>query len=73
MNGNTNNWTSWLFTKVIISLAKSRAKSGLKKQESPLSAMPASNIFWLPRSLRIMFVVNMSTSVPSWNDCEAAV
>ena len=28
-------------------------------------------MFWLAKSLRIIFVVNMSTSVPSWKLCDA--
>ena len=56
----------------MISFAKSLAKSALRKQDKPLRAMPASYMFWLPKSLRIMFVVSISTSVPSWKLCDAA-
>jgi len=37
-------------TSVIISLARSRAKSGDTKHASPLSATPASYMFWLLKS-----------------------
>jgi len=49
-----------ILTRVIISLARSLARSGLMKHDNPDKARPASYWFWLFRSLRIMLVVSIN-------------
>ena len=48
------------------------ARSGVMKQASPLRARLASYWLWVEMSLRIMFVVSITTSSPSWKDWVAA-
>ena len=56
-----------MFTSVMMSFAKSRAKSGVRKQESPLSATPASYMFWLPRSYIKQPFLNAVEQKVKWN------
>ena len=48
------------------------ARSGVMKQASPLRARLASYWLWVEMSLRIMLVVSITTSSPSWKHWVAA-
>jgi len=48
------------------------ARSSVMKQASPLRARLASYWLWVEMSFRIMLVVSMTTSTPSWKHCVAA-
>ena len=46
-----------LLTNVIISLARSLARSGVMKQDNPLRATPVSYITWLLKSYKIKQII----------------